>query len=232
MAERTGLEGRLIAFEGIDGAGKTTQARLLLEALTGIGLSALLTKEPTDGPHGQRLRESARSGRLSVDEELALFIADRRDHIEQQLRPRMEAGDVVLVDRYYYSTAAYQGARGLDWREIIRTNEEFAPRPDLVLILDCSPESGRRRIARRGDTANDFEDLANLAAVRTIFLQMSSAVPETPTVMIVNSEPPFEKVHQQVLRLVENLAPRQVFRDIIEPWPDPDEHPFLASTLK
>lgn len=161
--------GLLVVLEGIDGTGKSTLSRALAEALTLRGESVVLSREPTDGPHGRRLRESATKGRLSPDEELATFIADRREHVAKLILPSLASGKVVILDRYYFSTAAYQGSRGLDWRRILALNEDFAPEPDVLLILELDPKLSLGRIQGRGDQANEFERLDNLQKVDAVF---------------------------------------------------------------
>lgn len=168
MSVGAGLPGVLLAFEGIDGAGKTTQASLVATWLEGSGLEVVRTKEPTDGPEGQRLRDSASTGRLTIDEELAAFISDRREHVQNVILPALKSGKVVIVDRYYFSNAAYQGARGMDPGEILRVNEAFAPAPDLLILLEIDASTGVRRVAARGDKGNLFEreeDLRKCAAI-------------------------------------------------------------------
>lgn len=169
MSTTLSPRGVLIVFEGIDGAGKTTQARNLASSLRAQGLEVLESKEPTQGPAGRRLRESAATGRLSPSEELELFIQDRREHVSELIEPALNRGCVVIVDRYYFSTAAYQGARGMDFERILQMNEEFAPQPDLLFVLEVHPATGRQRIAARGDIANHFEDEIALAASANIF---------------------------------------------------------------
>ena len=164
--------GFLLVIEGIDGAGKSTLQRRLAEWCRERGLGVVTSREPTDGPHGRALRESARSGRLGIEEELQLFLKDRREHVENLIRPALDRGEMVILDRYYFSTAAYQGARGLDPAEIIRSNECFAPTPDLVLLLDLDPASGRARIGQRSGAPDGFEGAADLAEVRRIFLSL------------------------------------------------------------
>ncbi len=127
------------------------------------------TKEPTNGPWGRKLRESATSGRLSAAEELDLFMRDRREHVANLINPSLDAGMVVIVDRYYFSTAAYQGARGMDPAELIRQNEAFAPKPDLLVLLDVEPQLGIERIRKRGDKENDFEQETGLRESARIF---------------------------------------------------------------
>lgn len=161
--------GILVAFEGIDGAGKTTQANRLNAFLTHAGLDVVMTKEPTRGQYGARIRESARTGRLDAQEELRLFMLDRREHVDTELRPWLSAGRVVIIDRYYFSTVAYQGARGLNPEELLAANEQFAPQPDLLVILDVEPKIGLERVTGRGDVADLFENAAELQRARAIF---------------------------------------------------------------
>jgi dTMP kinase len=164
-------QGVLVAFEGIDGTGKSTQIRLLAESLRDMGHTVQLTREPTDGPVGQRIRELyASRAAVSKEEELQLFIDDRRQHVAEIIQPALAAGQIVLTDRYYLSTAAYQGAAGIDPAEIIRRNEQFAPVPDLVILLVVPPALGIKRIQTlRGEALNAFEQEAELKRVAAIF---------------------------------------------------------------
>src|SRR5688572_15418123 len=105
--------GRLIALEGLDGCGKTTQAARIAEALHARGRDIVQTREPSEGPMGRKIRELARAGeRVPAERELQLFTDDRRDHVAQVIEPALAAGRWVITDRYYLSTVAYQGARG------------------------------------------------------------------------------------------------------------------------
>jgi dTMP kinase len=164
--------GFLLVLEGIDGSGKSTLARVLAAHLRAQGRAVTTSREPTDGVHGAELRRSAKAGRLSLAEELDLFLKDRAEHVALVIEPALRRGDVVILDRYYLSTAAYQGARGADPQEIMIMNEAFAPRPDLVLLLDIDPLAGAGRILRRGDEPDDFEAVAYLSRVREIFLSL------------------------------------------------------------
>jgi dTMP kinase len=166
--------GIFIVIEGIDGTGKSTQARRLAEWFTAQGREVVLSREPTDGPWGKQLRESAASGRLSPDDELEYFLKDRRQHVEELIKPAIAAGKVVILDRYYFSSMAYQGSRGFDVAEIRRRNEEFAPVPNLLLILDLDVDAAHQRIGVRGDTANEFEKRENLIRCREIFLSLAN----------------------------------------------------------
>lgn len=163
--------GLLLAFEGIDGTGKSSQVQLLADALRGQGYPVVTTREPTDGPYGRRIRAFfAKRHQLSPAAELELFMDDRRQHVRELIEPALASGQIVLTDRYYLSTAAYQGAAGRDPEEIMAANEAFAPVPDLVLLLTLPPAVGIRRIRElRGEALNDFEQAATLARVAEIF---------------------------------------------------------------
>ncbi len=137
----------LIALEGIDGSGKSTQARLLCDQLRAVGVDAVVFREPGDSEFGDKLRQQFRHGRtVSPEEEARLFIEDRRIDVGDNIRPALAAGKVVIMDRYYFSTMAYQGALGLDADQLRESNESFAPRPDLTLILDLPAEVSVERI--------------------------------------------------------------------------------------
>ncbi|HVP91515.1 MAG TPA: dTMP kinase [Terriglobales bacterium] len=155
MIDRRGL---LIVFEGIDGSGKTTQARSLLGRLRRRGFRAAFFREPTRGRWGREIkRRAARAGSLTPEEELDLFVRDRRENVERNLAPALAAGKVVVLDRYYFSTIAYQGAKGIDPGRIRRLNEAFAVRPDLVIVLDVGAGEGLGRIAGRKTRDELFE---------------------------------------------------------------------------
>jgi dTMP kinase len=162
-----------LVIEGIDGTGKSTQAQRLAEWLRELGREVVTSREPTDGPWGRKLRESAATGRLSPEDELEYFLRDRRQHVEEVIAPALAAGKVVILDRYYFSTMAYQGARGFDPAEIRRRNEEFAPVPDLLLVLDLEVDAALERIGARGDTANEFEKRDSLQRCREVFLSLA-----------------------------------------------------------
>ncbi|WP_082443499.1 MULTISPECIES: dTMP kinase [Stenotrophomonas] len=163
--------GLLIAIEGIDGAGKSTLARALAAALEQAGAEVVLSKEPTNGPWGTQLRASAATGRLSPQEEVDLLLRDRRQHVEELVAPALERGAVVILDRYFPSMVAYQGAAGLPVDELLQLND-FAPRPHLLLLLDLPPATGLARIRARGDVPNHFETAQNLERCRAIFQQL------------------------------------------------------------
>jgi dTMP kinase len=174
-SHRHNPRGFFIVVEGIDGTGKTTLARNIYHRLERKGFPAIFTFEPTDGPWGKKLRRSfSAPGRLTPEEELELFLKDRKEHVEKIIRPSLEQEKIVVCDRYYFSTMAYQGARGLDPEAIRKTNETFAPMPDLVLLLELDPEAAIKRIKEsRGEVPDNFEQLAYLKKVAGVFKNLS-----------------------------------------------------------
>ena len=163
--------GRLIAFEGIDGCGKSTQLQRFAKNATSAGRDVVVTGEPTTGPTGRRIREMARSGTaLAPAEELRWFIEDRRVHVREVIEPALAAGRWVVTDRYFLSTVAYQGARGLDYAQILADSESEFPVPDLVVLLEIDPTSALERIRSRGGVIEEvFERQDFLEAVARVF---------------------------------------------------------------
>ncbi len=194
--------GRLIVFEGLDGCGKSTQAARLVAELGARGHDVLATREPTDGPVGRRIRELARRGELlPAEQELALFVEDRRQHVAEVIAPALAAGRLVVSDRYFLSSVAYQGARGLGWRAILEQSEAEHPLPDLALLLSVEVALGLRRVAERGAPAESlFESEARLTRVAAIFAQV-----ERPYLVRIDASPGPDAVQRAVLDRVAPL---------------------------
>jgi dTMP kinase len=184
-----------IVIEGIDGTGKSTQAKRLAEHFRAKGKTVTLSREPTDGPWGTLLRNSAETGRLSPEEEVETFLKDRRQHVEEVIAPALASGGIVILDRYYFSMMAYQGARGFDPQEIRQINETFAPIPDILLILDLKVDTALERIGSRGDTANEFEQMDNLNRCREIFLSLK----DEPFARLVDANGSTDQVTENIL---------------------------------
>jgi len=171
MPPKLRRRGLFIVLEGIDGSGKTTQARALLRRLRRRGHKARFFREPTRGKWGREIKRLAvRADSLTPEEELALFVQDRKENVAKNLAPALRAGRVVVLDRYYFSTMAYQGAKGIGVERIRRMNEAFAVRPDLVFVLDVDAEAGLARIRGRKSRDELFERRDYLRRVRKIFL--------------------------------------------------------------
>jgi len=194
MAKR----GVLLALEGVDGCGKSTQAGLLATALRERGLEVVLTCEPTDGPLGQQIREyfQGPTRHLSAKEELNLFMADRREHVEKVINPALAEGKIVITDRYYYSSVAYQGALGLDPDRILAQNEVLAVPPDLTVILTLPVAQALARLSGTPQRARQVsEDQTYLERVATLYASLkgphlrhldASASPEEVHVALLN----------------------------------------------
>lgn len=163
--------GQLIVLEGIDGTGKSTQLPRLARRLAAPGREVVTTREPYDCAPGRKIREAARlHAPLAAEEELALFVAQRRLHVAERIGPALARGALVLSDRYFLSTVAYQGARGLDPAQLLAESEAEFPLPDLALLLVLAPAEGLARVAARGGAAEPaFEQGEFLARVRAIF---------------------------------------------------------------
>jgi dTMP kinase len=195
--------GVLIAFEGIDGAGKTTQVGLLVDFLQSRGKRVLRSKEPTDGRWGRKIRQSASVGRMSLAEELKAFIEDRKEHVAGIILPALSRGEIVVLDRYFYSTIAYQGSRGADIDALTTEMLSIAPEPDAALLLDVPPKVGLARIEKgRGETPNAFETLETLEKVRSVFLRIAKTA---KNVHVIDGTPAPSLVHEAVKLIVLNV---------------------------
>ena len=190
----------LVNLEGIDGCGKSTQSKLLLEKLVGGGEKVIILKEPTKRPHGQKLWDVLHGKRKASNEEiLELFVLDRKQHVEEKIQPSLDDGAVVLMDRYYYSSMAYQVAGGIDVEEI-REKHIFAPKPDVVLIFDLPVSVALERVKGHSD-ADEFEKEEHLEKVREAYLNLEN----DPLVRIVDATGTPEEIFGNVWRLVSEV---------------------------
>lgn len=197
--------GILIAFEGIDGTGKSTQLASLAATLRSQGHVVIETREPTTGPYGQRIRALYQDRQqVSREQELELFVQDRRQHVSECILPALAQGHVVLTDRYYFSTAAYQGAAGCDPAVIFQRNS-FAPEPDLVLLLVMTAAESVARIRElRGESLNDFEQQDQLEKVAVLFASFPH-----PCIVRINAARPVAEVQSSVLEAVRQMFVRK-----------------------
>ena len=177
--------GLFISFEGIDGSGKSTQARLLAERLRGDGREVLLTREPGGSPGAEEIRRLVLEGapdRWSAETECLLFTAARRDHLERTIRPALAAGVVVICDRFADSTRVYQGITRGDLRGIVDRLHAMmiGVEPDLTLVIDIDPTLGLARARARQGAEERFEDfgLGLQERMRAGFLGLAAEFPE------------------------------------------------------
>ena len=176
--------GLFITFEGIDGSGKSTQARLLHEALVAAGHDAILTREPGGSPGAEEIRSLVLEGdpdRWSAETEILLFTAARRDHLERVINPALAAGKIVICDRFADSTRMYQGLSRGDLRGLVDQLHDLmiGRDPDLTILIDMDPSVGLTRALSRQGTEERFEDFgADLQArMREGFLALAKEFP-------------------------------------------------------
>jgi dTMP kinase len=196
--------GRFITFEGGEGAGKSTQVRILAERLRGAGFEVVATREPGGSPGAEAIRALLVNGdpdRWSAASETLLMYAARRDHIERTIRPALERGAWVISDRFADSTRAYQGAGGGAPHGLVEALETFVledTRPDLTLILDLPVELGLERAGLRGGGEARFEAKGHAfhQRLREGFLRLAAAEPNR--CVVLDAGQPSETVSEAV----------------------------------
>jgi dTMP kinase len=178
------MTGRFLSFEGIDGSGKSTQARRLAESLRALGHSVTLTREPGGSAGAEEIRRLVLEGdadRWSAETEILLFTAARRDHLEKTIRPALARGDIVITDRFADSTRIYQGITRGDLAGTVTQLHDLmiGTDPDLTLLVDIDPAIGLSRARARAGTELRFEDmgLAVQTQMRAGFLDLAARHP-------------------------------------------------------
>ncbi|MEM1658643.1 MAG: dTMP kinase [Candidatus Jordarchaeales archaeon] len=193
--------GLLIVFEGIDGAGKTTHAKLLAEWLSEKGYEVHLTKEPTNGEIGAMLRRQLAEKVFHPATLALLFAADRVEHTEKEIKPMIEAGKIVVSDRYLESSICYQAASGLsvEWIENIN---RWALKADLTILLDIDVQTA---ISRLGNKSRDkFEEEEFLVKVREIYLKRA----KRKGYHVIDATPPIGEVQAKIRKTVGSFIER------------------------
>jgi len=205
--------GHFISFEGIDGSGKSTQARLLAQNLRDAGHVVTLTREPGGSPGAEEIRRlvlEGDPGRWSAETEILLFTAARRDHLEKIIRPALARGETVITDRFADSTRVYQGITRGDLRATVDRLHDLmiATEPALTLLIDIDPATGLSRAVARRTSERRFEDmgLAMQSAMRAGFLALAQANPAR-FVTIDGARDP-QTVASDILRAVLARRPR------------------------
>ena len=197
-----------IAIEGIDGSGKSTQAKNIAKKLEGEGHKVYLTFEPTDMRIGKMIR-SILGGKEKADEKViaALFVADRLDHLLHEtegILKKIEEGYTVITDRYYFSSYAYHGAHiDMDW--VIASNKMAANtlKPTVNIFVDVSPEVAMERINLNRDSVEIYETLDNLKAVQTQYLRAFDKLKEEEHIVAVNGDKTPEKVTEALWEVIQ-----------------------------
>ena len=199
--------GRFLSFEGIDGSGKSTQARLLAQGLRETGHVVTLTREPGGSPGAEEIRRLVLEGdpdRWSAETEILLFTAARRDHLEKTIRPALARGETVITDRFADSTRVYQGITRGDLRSTVDRLHDLmiGTEPDLTLLIDIDPATGLSRAVARQGSEQRFEDmgLAMQTAMRAGFLALAQANPAR--FVVIDGARDAQTVAAEVLRAV------------------------------
>ena len=208
MSESTRTAGRFIAIEGVDGAGKGVQSRLLRAELEGSGVNVLLTREPGGSPGAEEIRNLLVHGaadRWDAMTELLLIYAARRDHLAKTIMPALQQGRWVISDRFADSSRAFQGIAGglgLDTVEAVHAQAVGNFAPDLTIVLDLDPEQSLARTVARGGNEDRFEKkgLAYQQQVRSAFLQLAQRSPRTH--VLIDAGRSVGEVAHDVLRAV------------------------------
>lgn len=201
-------KGHFISFEGIDGSGKSTQARRLAEYLTAKGHEVVLTREPGGSPGAEEIRALVLQGdpdRWSAETEILLFTAARRDHLERTILPALEAGKIVICDRFADSTRMYQGLRSGDLRALVDQLHSLmiGREPDLTLLFDMDPDVSHSRAVERDSIDSRFEDFgADLQRrMRAGFLDLAKGAPER--FRVIDAARSIEEIAADTARAVE-----------------------------
>jgi dTMP kinase len=192
-----------IAFEGIDGSGKSTQVKLLKAKLEEAGLKVYTTAEPTESPVGKIIRDIF-THKMEADHRViaGLFVADRLDHLLNKTNgiiKMLEEGYTVITDRYYFSSYAYQSTHmDLDW--VIRANSLSADllRPDVNIFIDITPEQSIERIKKGRDSVELYETLENLQNVREKYFEVMELLQSEEKVFLTNGNREAEVISNEI----------------------------------
>ena len=202
------LIGKFISFEGIDGCGKSTQAKILSTKLTDCGNKVLLTREPGGSEGAEEIRNLLLKGnpdRWSAETELLLFTAARRDHLERTILPALDSGTTVICDRFSDSTRVYQGVTRGDLRDLVdKLDDAMIPRqPDITILIDLDPNIGLTRALERSDTEARFEDfgLEMQIKLREGFLSLANEFPKR--IMVIDGNRSEVEVAQTIIKLLD-----------------------------
>lgn len=202
------LSGKFISFEGIDGCGKSTQAKILSTKLTDCGNKVLLTREPGGSEGAEEIRNLLLKGnpdRWSAETELLLFTAARRDHLERTILPALESGTTVICDRFSDSTRVYQGVTRGDLRDLVDKLDDamITRQPDITILIDLDPNIGLTRALERSNTEARFEDfgLEMQIKLREGFLSLANEFPKR--IMVIDGNRSEAEVAQTIIQLLD-----------------------------
>ena len=195
-------KGILIVIEGLDGAGKTTIAKWLVDLFNKRGYSALYTYEPTDSLFVKALKSYAEYRSAELD--ALTYAADRLVHLKSKVLPALEEGKIVVMDRYYFSSIAYQGAQGAPIEWVIELNK-YARRPDLAIYIDVEPEIGLKRLSGKTSSSRfpEYEKLELLRRVREIYMVLVNR----GWLILIDGSRDLDSVKNEVLKVITSAFP-------------------------
>lgn len=198
--EKNNYSGKFIVFDGLDGSGQSSQAKLLKDFLISRNHEAILTKEPTpDCEAGREIRRILRKESHATAERLQqLFVEDRQDHLEKLIIPTLKEGKMVISDRYFFSTVCFGASDGLDLEWLINLNSNFLL-PNLIFFLEVKPEICIQRIEKRGSLRELFEEKEKLAKVWQFYKMMPNRF---DNIHILDGERPIETIFNEIEDIV------------------------------
>ncbi len=202
-------KGKFIAFEGIDGSGKSTQIRLLANKLKEIGVYCYTTMEPTDSPIGSLIHQIM-TGRIKTDNKViaGLFVADRLDHLLNDVNgvlPKIMEGTTVITDRYYFSSYAYHSVdMPMDW--VIQANAQSKEllQPTITIFIDVNPDNAVERIAKNRFHQELFEKKSRLIKVREKYLEAFEKLKDEENIVIIDGDRSQEEIAEEIWDKVKN----------------------------
>ncbi len=195
-----------IVFDGLDGSGKGEMIKRLEKYLVGNGFNVLVTREPTDGEYGKQIRsilKEEKDPKKGAERCLSLFVKDRQEHLDEEINPFLEeTGAIVICDRYYYSTLAFQHTQGVDIEKVVFQNMNFRT-PDIVFILDLPAETAIARVDKRGAGKEKFEELEFMKELRKNFLNLGDVLDDN--IKVIDASKSKDKVFEQIKKEIDDV---------------------------
>ena len=194
-----------IVFDGLDGSGKGEMVKRLEKYLVDKGLNVLVTREPTDGEYGKQIRsilKEEKDPRTGAEKCLGLFIDDRKEHLANEIVPFLEKKGVVICDRYYYSTIAFQHTQGIPMETIVMGNMAFKT-PDIAFILDLPAEMALGRVDKRGEGKEKFEELEFMKELRENFLKLGEVLDDN--IKVIDASKSKDRVFEQIKKEMDKI---------------------------
>ncbi|MBU0628212.1 MAG: dTMP kinase [Nanoarchaeota archaeon] len=200
------MKSLFIVLDGLDGSGKGEMIKRLRAYFSKRGVNLLITREPTDGEYGKQVKEILKTDKDSRDkaeECLQLFVKDREEHLKNIIEPFLERENaVVICDRYYYSTIAFQHTQGIDLEKVVADNMDFRT-PDIAFILDLPAEMAIERIEKRGADKEKFEQLSFMKELRQNFLKLKDELDDN--IKIIDASKSKDEVFEQIKKEMDLL---------------------------